>query len=98
MTCAACQSFIQRSLVSSDGVKDATVNLMMHNATVTFDPNLTSPSALLETVRGIGYDAALPLVHESVLEEQERHNDQQLREYKTLRLKAAISVGQASWQ
>lgn len=93
MTCAACQSFIQRSLVSSDGVKDATVNLMMHNATVTFDPSLTSPAALVETVRGIGYGAALPLVNESVLDEQERHNDQQLREYKTLRLKAAISVG-----
>lgn len=92
MTCAACQSFIQRTLASEAGVKDAAVNLMLHNATITFDPALTTPSALAETVRGIGYDAALPLVDESVLDEQQRHDEQQLREYKSLWLKAAISL------
>ena len=92
MTCAACQSFLQRTLASSEGVKDAAVNLMLHNATITFDPSLTSPAALVETVRGIGYDAAMPLVNKSVLDEQERHDEQQLREYKSLRLKAAISL------
>ena len=38
MTCAACQSFIQRTLAEQAGVQDAAVNLMLHNATVTFDP------------------------------------------------------------
>src|SRR6201993_115485 len=42
MTCAACQSFIQRTLKAEAGVQDATVNLMLHNATVTFDPRVTS--------------------------------------------------------
>lgn len=93
MTCAACQSFIQRTLASREGVKDATVNLMLHNATISFDPALTSPATLIETVRGIGYDAAMPLVDESVLEEQERHDEEQLLEYKRLRLKAAVSLG-----
>jgi Cu+-exporting ATPase len=93
MTCAACQSFIQRTLAAGVGVKDATVNLMLHNATVTFDPAITSPPALVETVQSIGYGAAMPLVGESVLDEQERHDEQQLREYKSLRLKAAISLG-----
>jgi P-type Cu+ transporter len=36
MTCAACQSFIQRTLAGEAGVQDASVNLMLHNATVTF--------------------------------------------------------------
>lgn len=92
MTCAACQSFIQRTLVAGPGVKDATVNLMLHNATVAFDPRVTSPSALVKAVQNIGYDAAVPLIDESVLDEQERHDEQQLLEYRQLRLKAVISV------
>jgi Cu+-exporting ATPase len=35
MTCAACQSFVQRTLAGEVGVQGATVNLMLHNATVT---------------------------------------------------------------
>jgi len=92
MTCAACQSFIQSTLAAGVGVKNATVNLMLHNATVTFDPAITSPPALVETVQSIGYGAAMPLVGDSVLNEQERHDEQQFREYKRLRLKAVISL------
>jgi Cu+-exporting ATPase len=92
MTCAACQSFIQRTLASGAGVKGATVNLMLHNATVTFDPNVTSPPAFVEAIQGIGYGAAIPQIDQSVLEEQERHDKEQLREYKQLRLKAGISL------
>lgn len=92
MTCAACQSFIQRTLASGSGVKDATVNLMLHNATVTFDPKITSPPALVETIQKIGYGAAIPLIEQSVLEEQKKHDEEQLREYRHLRLKASISL------
>ena len=35
MTCAACQSRVQRTLQQQPGVSDAAVNLMMHSATVT---------------------------------------------------------------
>lgn len=92
MTCAACQSFIQRTLAAGAGVKDAAVNLMLHNATVTFDPRVTSPSVLVEAVQNIGYGAAVPLPEESTIEEQERHDEQEMIEYRRLRLKAAISV------
>src|ERR1700735_4933255 len=68
MTCAACQSFLQRELANQAGVKDATVNLMLHNATVTFDPGATSISALVEAIRGTGYGAEFPSEHESVLD------------------------------
>ncbi len=61
MTCAACQSFIQRTLASQAGVQDATVNLMLHNATVTFDPGATSTSALVDTIRHAGYGAEVPV-------------------------------------
>ena len=92
MTCAACQSFLQRELANQAGVKDATVNLMLHNATVTFDPGATSISALVEAIRGTGYGADLPLEHQSVLDEQEEHDETQLREYRQLRQKAVVSL------
>src|SRR6266699_701738 len=92
MTCSACQSFVQRTLASQAGVKDAAVNLMLHNATVTFDPGVTSASALVDTIRGTGYGAEIPAQHSSILAEQAEHDEEQLREYRQLRLKAAVSV------
>jgi Cu+-exporting ATPase len=92
MTCAACQSFLQRELAGQAGVRDATVNLMLHNATVTFDPDATSTSALVDAIRNTGYGAEFPVEHESVLEEQEQHDEAQLREYRQLRVKAVVSL------
>ena len=92
MTCAACQSFVQRTIAGEAGVHDATVNLMLHNATVIYDPRIVSPEGLIEKIRSTGYGAELPVEDESVLEQQERHDEEQLREYRTLRLKAIVSV------
>jgi Cu+-exporting ATPase len=92
MTCAACQSFIQRTLTSQVGVQDAAVNLMMHNATVTFDPGVTSVATLVNSIKGTGYGAEIPVQNSSVLAEQEELDAEQLREYKQLRLKASVSL------
>jgi P-type Cu+ transporter len=92
MTCAACQSFVQRTLASEAGVQDATVNLMLHRATVAFDPHVISPSGLVEKIRSIGYGAELPVANESVLAAQETNDEEQLREYRQLRWKACISL------
>ena len=92
MTCAACQSFIQRTLTGQPGVKDASVNLMLNRATVTFDPEITSTSTLVDTIRSTGYGAETPALQTSVLAEQKEHDAEQLREYKQLRLKAAVSL------
>jgi Cu+-exporting ATPase len=92
MTCAACQSFLQRTLTNEAGVQDAAVNLMLHNATVSFDPRVTSTSSLVEAIRHTRYGASEPVLNASVLEEQERHDEEQLHEYKQLRLKAIVSL------
>ena len=92
MTCSSCQAFVQNTLAAQPGVRDAAVNLMMNNATVTFDPNMTSPNSLVETIRGTGYGAELPSQHQSALEEQAEADRQQQLEYKHLRLKAGISL------
>lgn len=92
MTCAACQSFIQRTLEDEAGVKDATVNLMLHNATVDFDPKMISTAALVEKIRNTGYGAEIPVLDRSALKEQEKHDEYQLLEYKQLRVKAGVSL------
>ncbi|MGH7484650.1 MAG: cation transporter, partial [bacterium] len=38
MTCAACQMTVQKALLRQPGVLDASVNLMMKSAAVTYDP------------------------------------------------------------
>ena len=91
MTCAACSARVQRSLGKAAGVRDATVNLMMANATVAYDPAVTSPDALLEVVRRAGYDAELPVPAQSAIDAQEARDAEQEAEYTALRTKAIVS-------
>jgi P-type Cu+ transporter len=92
MTCAACQSFVQRTLTGQAGVQDANVSLMLNNAAVTFDPVKTSVPALVEAIRNTGYGAEMPAMHESALAEQAALDEEQLSEYKRLRSMAAVSL------
>ena len=91
MTCAACQSRVQRTLLKSPGVVDASVNLMMANATVSFDPAATSPDALVETIRKTGYGAELPVPDQSAMEAQAERDRAQIEEFHEFRRKAIVS-------
>ena len=91
MTCAACQSRVQRTLQKQPGVADATVNLMMKSATVTFDRDTVSPERLVEVIRDTGYGAELASPDLSAFEEQEARDRAQVEEYHTLRRKAVVS-------
>ena len=92
MTCAACQSRVQRALQRVEGVEDASVNLMMANAAVRFDPAATSPDRLVAAIRATGYDAALPVATASPLDEAEVRDAEQQQEWVTLRRKAAVAL------
>ncbi|MFN9797293.1 MAG: heavy metal translocating P-type ATPase [Gemmatimonas sp.] len=91
MTCAACSSRVQRMLQRAPGVSDAAVNLMMKSATVTFDPQATSPDALLTVIRDTGYGASLADSSETAFQEQEARDRAQGAEYHDLRAKAWVS-------
>ena len=91
MTCAACQASVQRALSKEPGVLDASVNLMTESAAVTFDPDVTTPSALVGAIRRTGYDAELPSPAHDTFAEQEARERDQAREYETLRRKAIVS-------
>jgi P-type Cu+ transporter len=60
MTCAACQTHVERALRETSGVEDATVNLMTHTARVVFNPRVTAPASLVAAVQDAGYEAELP--------------------------------------
>ena len=90
MTCAACQASVQRALGREPGVVDASVNLMMQSAAVTYDPSLTDPDGLVAAIRRSGYEAELPTVTDAFAVEEARDAAQE-REVGELGLKAAIS-------
>jgi Cu+-exporting ATPase len=91
MTCAACQGRVQRTLGRTPGVVDAAVNLMMGNATVSYDPAAVTPAALVATIRKTGYDAELPLPDVSAFDEQAARDRAQEAEFRELRTKAIVS-------
>src|SRR3954471_797266 len=90
MTCAACEARVQRALTRAPGVEDASVNLMMQNATVRFDPAAASPSSLVEAIRATGYGAELPR-DTSAFDEQEALDRRQTEEFVELKHKAIAS-------
>jgi Cu+-exporting ATPase len=91
MTCAACQAGVQKALQRTPGVLDANVNLMMANAAVTYDPSATSPEALVEKIRDVGYGAELPRPERNAFLEQEERDRAQAEEFRELRFKAIVS-------
>ncbi len=92
MTCAACQSFVQRTLGEQTGVSQAQVNLLLHNATVSYDATLTSPATLIDAINQTGYESHLPASGLSILEEQAALDAGQQNEYRHLRLQATVTL------
>ena len=91
MTCAACQARVQRTLEQEPGVLDASVNLLLKTAAVTYDPAATSPDRLVELVRNAGYEAELMTPGRTAVEEQEARDLEQDEEFRNLRFKAVVS-------
>lgn len=60
MSCAACQSHVERALRGTAGVQDASVNLLTNSARVTYSPSVAKVGDLIASVRDAGYDATPP--------------------------------------
>lgn len=91
MTCAACSARIERSLSKTPGVFGASVNLMLRQAAVNYDPKLVSPSGLVAAIEATGYEAALPEPDQGSWAEQERRDREQLQEFLRYRTRALVS-------
>jgi Cu+-exporting ATPase len=93
MTCASCTSRVERALTREAGVTDAAVNLMLRQATVSYDPAATTPGQLVEAIRATGYEAQLADPGRTAFEEQEARDVAQQAEFEELRGKALVSGG-----
>ncbi len=93
MTCAACQGRVQRTLSKTPGVVDASVNLMMGNATIAYDASAITPDALVEKIRSTGYGADLPEENRTAFEEQAARDKATAEEFRELSTKAWVSGG-----
>jgi len=91
MHCASCQSRVQRSLAEQPGVVDASVNLILNTAAVTFDPAETTPDRLVQAIRETGYDSEVPRSANTAFEEQQARDRAIDEEFRDLRLKAVVS-------
>lgn len=91
MTCAACQARVQRALQGKSGVIDVSVNLMLKNAAVTYDPQMISSMALVEAIHETGYGAELAAQDPTAFDEQEAQDRAQEEEYREFRHKALLS-------
>ncbi len=92
MTCAACQATVQRALSKQPGVAKAAVNLMMHEATVHFDPAATTPAQIVAAINDTGYVSRLPVAADDTSSADDEREQQQQREYETLRAKSLVSL------
>ena len=92
MTCAACQANVQRALTAAPGVSKAAVNLMMHEATVHYDPSATSPGKLVEAINDTGYVSRVPAADASFATADDDREQSQAHEYADLRWKATVSL------
>ncbi|MBI4890960.1 MAG: cadmium-translocating P-type ATPase [Acidobacteria bacterium] len=92
MTCAACQSFVQKTLAQMPGVESAAVNLMLHSATVAYDAASVAPKSLIDAVNDAGYEAELPPPTRSIAAEQLLRDAEDDAAYRALRLRAIVSM------
>jgi Cu+-exporting ATPase len=91
MTCAACQARVQRKLVRVPGVRQASVNLVNHVATVMYDPTVATPPVLVDAIRSAGYGAELRPAGSD-----EDHSRRALEEYRSLRRRAVAAAAAAA--
>jgi len=60
MTCSSCVGIIESFVGSLQGVIDVKVNLVLENAKVTYDPELTGVRDIIQGVNDVGFTASLP--------------------------------------
>ena len=85
-TCASCVNTIEKALMSVPGVSHAHMNLADNTATASGDAD---PDALVEAVESAGYGAS---VIEDEDEADDRKQEEDKKQYKTLLVKMAVSL------
>ena len=72
MTCAACANRIEKQLKKQAGVEACSVNFATSKATISYNPEKTNVSDLIQTVKDTGYDTAGTAKVEFVVDDSAR--------------------------
>src|SRR2546422_788177 len=97
MSCASCVAKIEHGLSAVPGVSRAAVNLATEQATVEYQPGVTDPAAIQETIRSLGYTPVLPAAPaaQAIVSPESREDRKQVA-YRALKRRfwvaAALSV------
>ena len=59
ITCANCATTIERNVKKVEGVREAPVNLGNEKVTVTYDPKVTGPQAIIQRIERAGYSVPI---------------------------------------
>lgn len=81
MTCAACSARIEKVVSKMDGVHEATVNLTMERANITYTPGVVDEDLIIKRIEKIGYKAKL---HQEETPEKTNKKDEEARKQKFL--------------
>lgn len=87
MSCASCAVSVASMLQSTPGVQEASVNYADQTAQVTYDRDSTSPVALRNVIRSIGYDLVIDENNREQVQEQA-----QLDHYRTLKKRTIAAL------
>lgn len=72
MMCAVCASTVEKTVSGCEGVVDSAVNFASSEVSVTWDPSVTSPEAIAESVAKAGYAMIVEDSAAKAVEEKER--------------------------
>src|SRR5438093_7103912 len=93
MSCASCGAKIEHGLSAVPGVSRAAVNLASEQATVEYRPGVTDPTAIQETIRGLGYTPVMPAAPEArAMIVPESKEDRKRAAYRALKRRFWVAV------
>jgi Cu+-exporting ATPase len=90
MTCASCAQTIEKALKTTEGVKEANVNLATEKATVVYNQAVTSYEAIKKAIEDTGYQV---LGREDVRAKYDEEEARELQAYETAKKRALIAWG-----
>jgi P-type Cu+ transporter len=84
MSCAACANTVEEAIIHVPGVIGSNVNFALERATLDYDPQQTTPQAIVQAVVNAGYQAIPIDPARPALQRKERHDDEEEVDLKLL--------------
>jgi P-type Cu+ transporter len=79
MTCASCVANVEGALRELDGVQEATVNLGLGTARVSYVPGLVTTSSMKRAVRDVGYEASERSAGADALDRERQAREEEIK-------------------